>query len=539
MRKALCGRNRAGLLLWRWTGRRWSRWIAGAVAVGIWILHSASVQAALRLHPLFSDNMVLQRGRPVPVWGWTDGTEPVVVKFQGQTVRARPKNGKWMVRLQSLKAGGPYTFAVQSGSEKIVLTNVLVGEVWICSGQSNMQWPLWNTAEGPATLAKAKNPWLRLYTVPRRKAQEPQETIDPSCHWDLCTPETARNFSAVAFQFGWALQKALGVPVGLIHTSWGGSPVEAWMSREWLTKDPDYRKYVIPFFENQWKRYEEALARWKKAAANAKAKGRRPRRAPRPPAWRPCELYNGMIAPLIPYAIAGAIWYQGESNAGRAYWYRRLFPDMIRNWRADWGQGDFPFLEVQLAPWDKNRHRPVEEILAKPVESDWAELREAQVLATRVLPKVGMVVITDVGDKDNIHPRRKQVVGERLALAARVIAYGEKIDGLSPLYRMAEFRPDGRVVIHFDYVHGPLQVHGSDPMGFAIAGPDRVWRWANARVEGETVVVWHPAVKHPVAVRFGWADYPVVNLYSSAGLPVSPFRTDDWAMVTAPDPDQP
>jgi sialate O-acetylesterase len=246
-------------------------------------------------------------------------------------------------------------------------------------------------------------------------------------------------------------------------------------------------------------------------------------------------LYNGMIAPLIPYAIQGAIWYQGESNAGRAHQYRSLFADMIRNWRHDWDQGDFTFLLVQLAPWDKNRKRSMEEIIATPVESDWAELREAQWLSTQTLRNVGMAVITDAGDKDDIHPQNKEPVGQRLALAGLGIAYDRDLVYSGPIYRGMKIK-DGRVTLRFDHVGGGLHAHGDPLTGFAIAGPDRRFVWANASIVGDTVQVSSPDVPNPVAVRYGWAEYPVVNLFNREGLPASPFRTDDFPMVTAPKP---
>jgi sialate O-acetylesterase len=239
-----------------------------------------------------------------------------------------------------------------------------------------------------------------------------------------------------------------------------------------------------------------------------------------------------MIAPLLPYAIRGAIWYQGESNAGRADQYRRLFADMIRNWRQDWGQGNFTFLAVQLAPWDKNRKRTLEQITEKPEDSDWAELREAQGLATEVLPKVGIAVITDVGDKDDIHSTKKAPVGARLALAARGIAYGEKIEFSGPLYKSMKVKGD-QAILSFDHAKSGLEARGGELTGFAICGEDRKFVWAKAGIEGSKVVVSSPAVAKPVAVRYGWSDNPVVNLWNKAGLPASPFRTDDFPMITA------
>ncbi|RME93555.1 MAG: sialate O-acetylesterase [Verrucomicrobia bacterium] len=490
----------------------------------------ASVRAEVRLHHLFSDHMVLQRGKPLPVWGWADPGEEVSVTFRGYSVQTRANDGRWMLWLPPQEAGGPETLTVR-GKNEIVLRDVLVGEVWICSGQSNMEFPLNRASDSAPDIADSANPNLRLFTVPKRKELEPIEDIQAS--WVVSGPDTTPNFSAVGYYFGRALQKALGVPVGLIHTSWGGSPAEVWMSRDVLESNEEYRHDILETYEQARARYEEALAQWEAARKQAQQAGKPfNQRRPRAP-WRPTELYNGMIAPLIPFAIQGAIWYQGESNAGRAWQYRRLFADMIRNWRRDFGQGNFPFLAVQLAPWDKNRHRSLEEITAEPTESDWAELREAQNYVAQTEPNVGIAVITDLGEKDDIHPKRKKPVGERLALAARVIAYGEKIDGLSPTYRSVRFE-DGRAIISFDHVHGPLQYRGDQPTGFAIAGPDRKFVWAKARLVGDKVEVWSDAVPNPVAVRFGWADYPVVNLYSASGLPVSPFRTDDWPMVTNP-----
>jgi sialate O-acetylesterase len=240
-----------------------------------------------------------------------------------------------------------------------------------------------------------------------------------------------------------------------------------------------------------------------------------------------------MIAPLIPYAIAGAIWYQGESNADRAWQYRALFPDMIRNWRQDWGQGDFTFLAVQIAPWDRNKKRSLEQITLAPGDSDWAELREAQLLATKALPKVGLAVITDVGDNDDIHPTKKGPVGARLALLARNITYGQKIECEGPRYRQMRIKGE-QVILSFDHAAGGLEARGGRLRGFAICGEDGKFIWADAQIDNGKVVVSSPVIEKPVAVRYGWADYPVVNLFNREGLPASPFRTDDFPMITAP-----
>jgi len=491
----------------------------------------ALLTAEVRLPALFTDHMVLQQGLAVPVWGWADEGERVTVEFRHQKVTATAVNGKWMVRLKALRAGGPDTLVV-SGYNRIAIPDVLVGEVWVCSGQSNMEWPLRASFESQADIAGSANPNLRLFTVPKLRALAP--TNDFRAAWLLSGPDTTPGFSAVAYYFGRALQRDRKVPVGLINTSWGGSPAEVWMSDRVLLGDPEYQRDIVSPYPETRRKYEQALARWEKDKAEAEGAGQKFQKGRPWEPWRPTELYNGMIAPLIPYAIHGAIWYQGESNAGRALQYRRLFADMIRNWRQDWRQGDFTFLAVQLAPWDKARKRALAEITAAPVESDWAELREAQVIATQVLPKVGLAVITDVGDKDDIHPVKKVPVGERLALAARVIACRERIHGLSPSYRSVRLKP-GKAIVTFNNVGPGLEARGGELTGFAVAGTDRKFVWAKAEVVGKNkVAVSSPAVASPAAVRYGWADCPVVNLWNRDGLPASPFRTDNFPMVTAP-----
>ncbi len=488
------------------------------------------VGADVKLPAVFSDHMVLQQGRLAPVWGWADDGEPITVEFRGQTVSTRCEGGKWKVMLPRLQAGGPDTLVV-SGKNRLQIQDVLVGEVWICSGQSNMEWPLQRSFEAPSAVPAATNRLIRLLTVPKLKANMPVPDIQSA--WQVCDPAAASSFSAVAFFFGRALQESRQVPVGLIHTSWGGSPAEVWMSHEALAANADYQRDIVDPFPAQLERFQAEVARWEKEKAELDKQGKPMTRARPWNLWKPAELYNGMIAPLIPFAIRGAIWYQGESNAGRAWQYRTLFPDMIRNWRQDWGQGDFAFLAVQLAPWDRNKKRTFEQIAETPVESDWAELREAQDLATRLLPKVGVAVITDVGDKDDIHPTRKQPVGERLALAARGIAHAEKIVWSGPVFQSMSIEGD-RITLSFRNIGKGLEARGGPLTGFAICGPDRKFVWAQARIYSNRVIVRSPAVSQPVAVRYGWADYPVVNLWNKDGLPASPFRTDDFPLTTKP-----
>ena len=318
----------------------------------------SGARADVRLSALFSDNMVLQQGERAPVWGWADEGEKITITFRGRKVSTTAKDGRWSIKLPGQKAGGPDTLAVE-GKNKIELKNVLVGEVWVCSGQSNMEWPLSRSFEPEKDIANSANPSLRLFTVPKRKADEPVNDIKSS--WQECNPEAAKDFSAVAYYFGRDLQKARGVPVGLIHTPWGGSPAEVWMSKAVLESNPRYQTEILDPHSSALKRHQDEVAKWEKETEELKKEGKQPARGRPGAPWKPTELYNGMIAPVIPYAIKGAIWYQGESNAGRADQYRTLYADMIRNWRRDWAQGDFPFLAVQLAPWDKSKKRSVED----------------------------------------------------------------------------------------------------------------------------------------------------------------------------------
>jgi len=517
-------------------------------------LAALSAQAEVRLHNLFTDHMVLQRGIAVPVWGWADEGEKVTVEFRGKKVSTTAKDGKWMVKLGMLKAGGPDELKV-TGQNTIALADVLVGEVWLASGQSNMEWSMRSSHQPFRDILEANNPKLRLFTVPKLKANEPVKGVVST--WKETSPSSVSNFSAVGYYFGLKLQKDLGVPVGIIHTSWGGSPAEVWMSDAVLSGNSEYKRDIVDAYGTQMEKLAVAVTQWETEQAQAKADGK-PFTKRKPGAgWKPSELYNGMIAPLIPYAIQGAIWYQGESNAGRAHQYRSLFVDMVKNWRNDWAQGDFTFLQVQLAPFMA--------VKDEPGDSTWAELREAQIHATKVLPKVGAVSIMDFGDPKDIHPIWKRPVGERLALAARGIAYGEDFVWSGPQYRSMKVKKD-KVVLSFDFtgegmfggtsradnVPSPKSREGiamhynirkgtlrSPVTGFAIAGEDRKFVWANAELEGDQIVVSSPLVPKPVAVRYGWADCPVVNLYCAPGLdqmalPASPFRTDNWPMITAP-----
>ncbi len=495
------------------------------------VLVGATASAAVKPNALFTDNMVLQQGKKVPVWGTADAGEAVTVRIQQQQAATTAKDGKWIVWLKPMKAGGPFELTIQ-GQNTITLENVMVGEVWVCSGQSNMAMALSGCAGAAQAIASAKNPMIRLFTVERATARTPQSKFTAKHPWTMAGPNTVHGFSGVAYFFGRELQAGLKVPVGLIHTSWGGTPAEAWTDSQTIESNPKlkgiiprWNRYIKEEYPKRLKAHQVKMEKWKKAAAAAKQAGTKVPRKPRAPRGpdgphRPSSLYNAMIHPLLPYAIQGAIWYQGESNAGRAYEYRTLFPAMITCWRRAWGQGDFAFLTVQLAPFVGRLTDPI-----------WPELREAQLLASQTLPNAGLAVITDVGDRTDIHPKRKAPVGARLALAARAIAYGEKIVYSGPEYTDMKVQGN-QIVLSFKHVGAGLMAKSGQPKGFTIAGVDRKFVAASAEIRGDKVSVSSPNVSEPVAVRFGWENFPVVDLWNKEGLPATPFRTDDFAMIT-------
>ncbi len=635
---------------------------------------------SLSLADIFSDNMVLQRGRPVPVWGWAAPGAAVRIQFAGQEKSAAAgANGRWEARLDALgPCAEPRDLRVTSpGASPVLLRNVLVGDVWLCSGQSNMEFSLYSANQGAAESRAATFPSLRLFTVLKQKAEVRQDRLSRT-GWQACRPETAGPFSAVAYFFGRELFRRLAVPIGLVHSAWGGTVAEAWTSDDALRADPALRPLAEARlrqgppeesaraayeramkaleartrdrgnagWERGWADVGEPAGDWKEMALprlwrkvegldfngvlwfrkevnlpaawvgrelrlsigacdksdttyfNNTAVGRltmedspdawcRPRIYPVPAAltaarraviavrvhsnmygggmtgpaeemeltcpslpdspaiplaglWRyateqnygrieppqppdspnvPSLLFNAMIAPLIPMALRGVIWYQGESNASRARQYRTLFPALIRDWRAQWGQGDFPFLFVQLANYAV--------IPKQPMESSWSELREAQTMALR-LPATGMAVAIDIGDPEDIHPRNKQEVGRRLALCALKDVYGiREIASSGPMFRDAT-REGSALRVRFRHAEN-LAARGGSVEGFALAGPDRHFVWAQARIEGDSVLVSAPSVAEPEAVRYAWADSPVCNLYNAAGLPAAPFRSDSDA----------
>lgn len=489
-----------------------------------------SARADVRLPAIISDHMVLQADQPIKIWGWSDAGEKVTVKFDGQEASA-DAGGKWLVTLKPHNPGGPFEMTVASAKNSITVTDILVGECWLGSGQSNMQWPVKLTNNADAEMAGANFPNIRLFSVPLVSNPQPQDDVKGA--WVACSPQTIPDFSAVLFYFGRELLKELNTPMGLIQTAWGGTPAEAWTSRPALEADPDL-KHMVEAWDKKLADYPAAKAEYDKqkaeydaAAEKAKAAGQpEPGNKPKAPdgpesSWLAAGLYNAMINPLVPFSVKGAVWYQGESNAGRAYQYRKLFSTMIQDWRKAWGQDHFSFYFVQLANFTDTK--------PEPGDSEWAELREAQNMALS-LPDTGTAVIIDIGDAKDIHPRNKQDVGKRLALNALVKNYGHKVEYSGPAYKGMKVKKN-EVVLKFDHAKG-LMAKGDKVQGFSIAGEDKKFVWADARIEGNKVIVSAAGVDAPVAVRYAWANNPVCNLYNGDGLPASPFRTDEWPGVT-------
>jgi sialate O-acetylesterase len=462
-----------------------------AVMIGVLtllLLSSVASNASIRLPALVSEGMVLQRGMPAKIQGWADEGEKVTVNFRKQSASAIAKDGKWSVTLKPMNAGGPFPMTI-AGRNTIELENVLVGDVWVCSGQSNMEWRLSQLDAAKEDMAKSANPMIHLFRTPMVSPERPADDVESA--WKTCGPDTVADFSAIGYYFGRALRRDLNVPVGLIDASWGGTIVEWWTRASYYVANPEVKKIILARSSNG------------RVANGAVQNG------------RIGGIYNGLIAPLTWYPIKGVIWYQGESNCRRADHYAELLSAMIRNWREDWGIGDFPFLAVQIAPFAALQYP----------ENSWPEVREAQLRTSLSVPKVGLTVITDLGDKENIHPVNKVPVAERLALAARAIGYGQRIEYSGPIYKSMKVSGN-TIILRFSHTGKGLMAKSGEPKGFEIAGADGRFVPANAVIKSNTVVVSSESIQKPTAARFGWAAYPEVDLWNKNGLPASPFRTD-------------
>jgi sialate O-acetylesterase len=495
---------------------------AALSVLAVLMVLGSCANAEVKLPSLISDNMMLQQHVNLPIWGTAAPKEHVKVTIGKQSVSTiAGTNGLWMVRLKPLTAGGPLTMTV-AGKNKLTVRNILVGEVWLCAGQSNMVMTVKQSNNAAREIADAKNyPQIRYYDVKRRASSEPM--TDTVGKWVICSPETAGKFSAAGYFFGRDIHKTLKVPVGLILSAWGGSNMEAFVRLDVLRSHPESAAY-FKYWEQRKAAFPAELAAAKKKAAEAKAAGK-----PAPTMRtleghqaRPASIYNGMISPLIPFAMRGVVWAGGKANRGRAKEYGVLMPAMIQDWRKSWGLGDFPFFLCQMANY----------IPANPNEH-WEELREAM-LRTTNLKNTGMVVCIDIGDPHNVHPKAKQEVGRRLALIAKSQAYGMKVSYSGPVYESMNVQVNA-VKLYFKHVDGGLVAGGGGPLkGFVISGANRRFVPAQAVVSGDTIIVTSDKVSNPAAVRYAWEMNPDCNLTNKSGLPASPFRTDTWPRKPSP-----
>ncbi|MFV8466075.1 sialate O-acetylesterase [Flavobacterium sp. LB1P62] len=464
------------------------------------VLGSIQMDAKIKLPALFSDNMMLQQKSKVPMWGWTDKNENLSIKtsWDSKIYKAKADNqGKWKLELQTPVAGGPFIIEVSQGKETIVVKNVLIGEVWLCSGQSNMEMPLKGFSGQPVKngneiIVKSTNASIRLITIPRATVLKPLEDFEGK--WETASPKSTANFSATAWYFGSLLQQVLNVPVGLIHVSYGGSSMEAWMNQEMLK---DFESAKIPT-------KIEDLAKDPNRVATT--------------------LYNGMLSPVIGYGIKGCIWYQGESNYERASEYTALMKKLVSSWRTLWEQGDFPFYYAQIAPFNYAQFHPKDNL----EKYNSAYLREAQLKASKEIPNAAMAVLMDIGEENNIHPVDKEKGGSRLGYLALAKTYGlEGFEFESPKFKALEIK-DNLATVSFDDAPNGITAYGNEVTGFEIAGEDKFFYPAKAEVRRKSVVLTSDKVTKPVAVRYLFKDYTKAELFSTGGLPVSSFRTDEW-----------
>ncbi len=503
------------------------------------ILFVTLVSADVRLPSVISSGMVLQQNDSVAIWGWAENNQKIEVTpgwSRDKYTVISGTDGKWMMEIKTPSAGGPYTITVNGGNE-VILRDILIGEVWLCSGQSNMEMSL-----GPVNqwqpgvmnyekeLADSNYPQIRFFTVPRKSSAEMQQ--DCQAQWAKCNRETVAPFSAVAYFFGKRLHKNLNIPIGLIMSAHGGTPCQSWTEMKFMRSHEAFGS-LLEEYDNACERYPEALKeweikvkQWEISAKEMRARGDIPPQKPWQPMGpgnqhAPASLFNGMISPILPYSIRGVIWYQGEANARRAFEYRFIFPAMIQNWREEWNDPDMPFFYVQIAPWQYS-------------EPDIAaELREAQLITMNIMPYTGMVVTTDLVDNvDDIHPENKRPVGERLALWALANVYNQgDIIFSGPVYKSMNIEGE-KIRIFFDYVDGGLVAKNGELTHFELAGDNEIFFPADATVDGKTVLIYSDLVKNPKNVRFGWSNTAQPNLFNNAGLPASPFRTDNFPLAT-------
>ncbi|WP_428389948.1 sialate O-acetylesterase [Mucisphaera sp.] len=473
--------------------------------------------ADLWMPAIFGDHMVLQAEKEAAVWGKADPGQTVVLSIAGQRVAAATDDdGRWFARLPVIDRHGPHTLTIQAGSDRREFEDVLIGEVWLCSGQSNMDWRMHRMPEGE--VEAADHPQIRLFRVERNASFEPVEDVEGQ--WEICTPESVEDFSAAAYYMGHDVHEHLGRPVGLIHTAYGGTTAEVWTRREVLEANPILMP-LVERHERSWSAYHDALARWQADPSTRKPTEPQERRIV-------SGLWNAMVAPIVPYTIRGFAWYQGESNVWRARQYYTLLSEMIIDWRTQWGDMQLPFGVVQLPNY-------VDPPRVPPGEGSLVELRESQLRVAESLPNTGLIVTIDIGDPTDIHPVNKWTVGERLALWAFDEVYGEEINGQAPVFWEVNFDTgSNEVELKFANAGSGLTTSDGGPVrGFVIADESMRFRWAKARIEGDVVYVSEARVADPKAVRYAWDENPSwANLVSGDGLPVSPFRTDAWPGVT-------
>ncbi|OGV39623.1 MAG: hypothetical protein A2020_02855 [Lentisphaerae bacterium GWF2_45_14] len=515
----------------------------------ILFLACAILHANVKMPSIFSDDMVLQRDIPLNVWGWASPSEKVTVSFAGQTVSAdADKNGKWEVKLNPVPLNKDAQEMTVSGKNKLIFKNVLVGDVWVCSGQSNMQMAVNGVLDAGNEIASSNNLLIRQIKINTKTALYPKDDVSSS-KWTPASPQTVAFFTAAGYFFAREIAKEADVPVGLINTSWGGTRIEPWISEAGFRKIPELKSIseqvdgwisTTETGKKNFLKYIEEMKVWIPAAETALNEGKMPPPSPILPGLtndhqKPTMIFNAMVNPIIRYGIKGAIWYQGESNGYEGGSYAHKMNALISDWRSLWKQGDFPFYFVQLANYQRSNPD-------RPEGGDgWAKLREAQLKTLSVVPNTGMAVIIDIGDDANIHPENKQDVGKRLAAWALAKDYGKNVVPSGPLYK--GFKVEGnKIRISFDHIGNGLiagEKKGLAPMretpraglkSFAIAGADKKWYWADAVIDGDTVLVACGKVPKPIAVRYAFSMNPPqgVNLYNKEGLPASPFRTDSW-----------